>query len=96
MPDTLVGHDRHPSFRSEEFNVSRISRRRVTAPKRASRPRDEKLLRAYANEAARLREYAANTTTARLRARLLEEAASQERLAREVSVGQTGFAPEPR
>jgi hypothetical protein len=64
----------------------------VTAPKRLSRPPDEKLLGAYANEAARLREYAANTTTARLRARLLEEAASQERLAREVSAGQSGFA----
>ena len=35
-------------------------------------------------------------TTARLRARLLEEAASQERLAREVSAGQTGFVPQAR
>ena len=73
-----------------------FSPRRVPAPNRVSRPRDEKLLPAYANEAARLREYAANTTTARLRARLLEEAASQERLAREVSAGQTGFVPQAR
>ena len=72
--------------------MSYFSTRRVPGPTRVSRPRDEKLLRAYANEAARLREYAANTTTARLRARLLEEAASQERLAREVSAGQSGFA----
>ena len=46
----------------------------------------------YANEAARLRAHAASTTTARIRARLLEEAASQERLAGEVNAGQTGFA----
>ena len=39
---------------------------------RATRRRDEKLLQSYASEATRLREYAANTTTARLRARLLE------------------------
>ncbi len=76
--------------------MSHFSPRRLPAPNRVSRPRDEKLLRAYANDAARLREYAANTTTARLRARLLEEAASQERLAREVSAGQTGFVPQAR
>jgi len=70
--------------------VSQSSRTRVSSSKR--RPLDEKLLSAYANEAARLREYAASTTTARLRARLLEEAANQERLAREVNAGQTGFA----
>src|SRR3954454_24357499 len=77
--------------RTPRNNVSHISGRRVIAPKRLSRPRDEKLLRAYANEAARLREYAANTTTGRLRARLLEEAANHERLAKEVSAGRTGF-----
>jgi hypothetical protein len=64
--------------------------------KRASRPLDEKLHLAYATEAARLREDAANTTTAQLRARLLEEAANQERLAREVNAGQTGFARQAR
>jgi hypothetical protein len=76
--------------------MSYFSTRRVPGPTRVSRPRDEKLLRAYANEAVRLREYAANTTTARLRARLLEEAASQERLAREVTAAQTGFVPRAR
>jgi len=76
--------------------VSNFSRNCVSSPKRITRRRDEKLLRAYANEAARLREYAESTTTARLRARLLEEAANQERLAREVNAGQTGFATQPR
>lgn len=71
--------------------MSQISRMRVSAPKRRS-PFHESLLREYANEAARLRECAANATTARLRARLLEEAANQEQLAREVNAGQTGFA----
>jgi hypothetical protein len=85
-----------PDLTLPSLGSSRVAVTRPSAPKRASQPRDEKLLRAYANEAARLREYAANTTTARLRARLLEEAASQERLAREVSVGQTGFAAQPR
>jgi hypothetical protein len=75
--------------------MSDYSRRCVSAPKRASRPLDEKLLRAYANEAARLREYAANTTTARLKARLLEEAAEHERLAREVKAGRSGFVTVP-
>ena len=77
-------------------SVSNFSRSCVSSPKRITRPRDEKLLRAYANEAARLREYAESTTTARLRARLLEEAANQERLAREVNAGQTGFATQAR
>jgi hypothetical protein len=36
--------------------------------------------------------YAASATTARIRARLLEVAANQERLAKEVQAGQTGFA----
>jgi hypothetical protein len=76
--------------------MSHFSARRLPEPNRVSRPRDEKLLRAYASEAARLREYAANTTTAGLRARLLEEAASQERLAREVSAAQKGFVPRAR
>jgi hypothetical protein len=76
--------------------VSNFCPRRVSSPKRITRPGDEKLLRAYANEAARLREYAESTTTGRLRARLLEEAANQERLAREVNAGQTGFATQAR
>ena len=41
----------------------------------------EKLVRAYADEAARLRELAAGATTARVRLRLLDEADNQERLA---------------
>ena len=41
----------------------------------------EKLVRAYAYEAARLRELAAGATTARVRLRLLDEADNQERLA---------------
>ena len=41
----------------------------------------EKLVRAYAYEAARLRELAAGATTARVRLRLLDEAENQERLA---------------
>lgn len=59
--------------------------------KRSTKRLNEKLLRSYASEAARLREYAANTTTARLRARLLEAAAEQEKLAAKVSAGQTSF-----
>jgi hypothetical protein len=48
---------------------------------------DDKTLRAYAEEAARLRELAANVTTARLKARLLEEALNQERLMNEAKRG---------
>ncbi len=46
-----------------------------------SRPLNEKLVTAYAQEATRLRELAAGVTTDRLRSRLLEEADNQERLA---------------
>jgi hypothetical protein len=42
---------------------------------------NEKLVRSYAEEAARLRDLAVNVTTARLRTRLLEEADNQDRLA---------------
>jgi hypothetical protein len=65
---------------------------RMPSLNRATRRLNEKLLQSYANEAARLREYAASTTTARLRQRLLEAAAEQERLAKQVDAGQTGFA----
>jgi hypothetical protein len=44
----------------------------------------ERLLRVYGREAARLRAAAANATTASLKARLLEEAEQQERLADEI------------
>ena len=69
---------------------------RMHSSRRAPRRVDEKLLQSYAHEAARLREHAAGTTTARIRARLLEEAASQERLASEVNAGQTGFVTPAR
>ena len=42
---------------------------------------NEKLVRSYAEEAARLRELAVGVTTARLRNRLLEEAENHDRLA---------------
>jgi hypothetical protein len=46
-----------------------------------STPLNEKLVKAYAQEATRLRELAASVTTARLRSRLSEEAENQNRLA---------------
>jgi hypothetical protein len=46
-----------------------------------SRPLNERMVRAYAQEAARLRDLAVGVTTARLRARLLKEADNQDRLA---------------
>jgi hypothetical protein len=54
--------------------------------KSVSRP-NEKLLRTYVLEAGRLRELALSVTTKRVRARLLEEAANQERLAEEAKRG---------
>ena len=42
---------------------------------------NEKLVRSYAEEAARLRDLAVNVTTLRLKTRLLEEADNQHRLA---------------
>jgi histone H3/H4 len=47
----------------------------------------EKLVRAYAQEAVRLRELAAGATTARVRLRLLDEAENQERLAQAAKRG---------
>ena len=49
--------------------------------KPVSRPLNEKLVKAYAQEATRLRDLAASVTTDRLRSRLLEEAGNQDRLA---------------
>ena len=46
-----------------------------------SPPLNEKLVRSYAEEAARLRDLAVNVTTVRLRSRLLEEADNHDRLA---------------
>jgi hypothetical protein len=65
--------------------------RRMLPPRRATQRPNEKLQQTYSREAARLREYAANTTTARIRARLLEAAAEQERLAAKMNAGRTGF-----
>ena len=48
--------------------------------KPVSRPLNENLVKAYAEEATRLRELAASVTTDRLRSRLLEEADNQDRL----------------
>ena len=42
---------------------------------------NERLVRSYAEEAARLRDLAANVTTVRLRTRLLDEAENHDRLA---------------
>ena len=42
---------------------------------------NEKMVRSYAEEAARLRDLPVNVTTARLRTRLLDEADNQDRLA---------------
>jgi len=54
---------------------------------------NEKVLRSYVEEAARLRDLAAHVTTARLKARLLEDA-NQERLAKEAKRG--ALQPHPR
>ena len=54
---------------------------------------EQNLLREHVRQAARLREYAASTTTARVKARLLEEAANQERLAEELKAGLGVTAP---
>ena len=60
-------------------------------PFRSQRPVNrslhEKLVLAYAQEAARLRDLAVGVTTARLRSRLLEEAENQERLAQAAKRG---------
>jgi len=50
------------------------------------------LQKTYADEAARLRKLASNVTTARLRSRLLEEAANQEWLARQADGGGASHA----
>ena len=47
----------------------------------------EKLVRAYAQEAVRLRELATGVTTTRLRSRLIEEADNQQRLAKAAKQG---------
>ena len=54
---------------------------------------EQNSLREHVRQAARLREYAASTTTARVKARLLEEAANQERIAEEIKAGLGVTAP---
>jgi hypothetical protein len=60
-----------------------------------SRSLHEKLVRAYAQEAGRLRDLAVSVTTARLRSRLLEEAENQERLAQAAKRGIVQPHPQP-
>ena len=67
-------------------------KRRAQLPQHVSVLATQRLVREYVNEAVRLRVLAASVTTARIRARLLEEAANQERLARQVKTG--GFVRE--
>jgi hypothetical protein len=55
--------------------------------KSVSRPPNDKLLRTFVLEAGRLRELALTVTTKRVRSRLLEEAANQERLAEDAKRG---------
>jgi len=55
----------------------------------------EKLVRAYAQEATRLRDLAVSVTTARLKLRLLDEANNQERLAQAAKRGIVQAHPMP-
>ena len=54
---------------------------------------EQNSLREHVRQAARLRENAASATTARIKVRLLEEAANQERLAEEIKAGLGVTAP---
>jgi hypothetical protein len=54
---------------------------------------EQNLLREHVRQAARLREYAAGATTAGVKARLLEEAAIQDRLAEEIESGLRAATP---
>ena len=71
--------------------------RRVPLPRGVSPHAAQRLVREYANQAARLRELATNLTTPRLKARLLEEANNQERLAHHIKSGgfSRGVTPRP-
>jgi len=67
----------------------------LRSPGFVNRSLHDKLVRAYAQEATRLRDLAVSVTTARLRSRLLEEAENQERLAQAAKRGiiQPHFQP---
>jgi hypothetical protein len=54
---------------------------------------EQNSLREHVRQAARLRENAASATTARIKVRLLEEAANQERLAEEIKAGRGVTTP---
>ena len=54
---------------------------------------EQNSLREHVRQAARLRENAASATTARVKVRLLEEAANQERLAEEIKAGRGMTTP---
>ena len=54
---------------------------------------EQNSLREHVRQAARLRENAASATTARVKVRLLEEAANQERLAEEIKAGRGVTTP---
>jgi hypothetical protein len=56
-------------------------------PRLASSLATQKLICEYGDQAARLRYLAASVTAARIRARLLDEAANQDELAREAKRG---------
>ena len=74
-----------------------MSSRRAHLPRDVSPLAAQRLVREYANQAARLRELAANLTTPRLKARLLEEADNQERMAHDLKSGgfSRGVTPRP-
>jgi hypothetical protein len=66
---------------------------RTAMPLRSNKAvRQWRLLKTYADEAARLRKLASNITTARLRFRLLEEAANEDWLAHQAKEG--GSSPD--
>ena len=60
---------------------------RMPLPKNGSPIGRQQLIEEYARQAVRLREFAASATTTRIKARLLEEAAGQERLAEKARQG---------
>ena len=64
-----------------------FARMPVYPQKPFNRSLHEKLVRAYAQEAVRLRELAAGVTTGRLKSRLIEEADNQQRLAQAAKRG---------
>lgn len=60
---------------------------RMPLPLSVSPLADQRTVREYASQAARLRDLIASVTTPRVKARLLEEIANQERLAKKARIG---------